>query len=79
MSSLFIRRIIVWAVSMGIGVLLSLLIITFFLPAVSPSPNAEAVSFSRYGIQYFFWTAFPLGLMFVTILDYFMDTKILPD
>lgn len=79
MSSLLIRRIIVWAVSMGIGVVLTLLIITFFLPAVSPSPIAAAVSPSKYGIQYFFWTAFPLGMIFVTILDYFMDTKILPD
>jgi hypothetical protein len=79
MYSLTIRRIIVWVASMVMGVLTALLIITFFLPAVSPDPNAEAVSVANYGLQYFFWTAFPLGLMFVTILDYFLDTKIWPD
>ncbi|GAB4519087.1 MAG: hypothetical protein OHK0046_27580 [Anaerolineae bacterium] len=79
MTSLFVRRVIVWAVSMGLGVIISMLILTFFLPGVSPNPNAESVSLQTYGIQYFFWTAFPIGLIFVTILDYFMDTKILPD
>lgn len=79
MSSLLVRRLVVWAVSMGLGVLISLLILTFFLPSVSPTPNAEAVGVMEYGLQYFFWTAFPFGLVFVTILDYFLDTKILPD
>ena len=79
MSSLTIRRLIVWAVSMVLGVVITMAILTFFLPSVSPSPNAEAVSAGKYGIQYFFWTAFPLGLVFVTILDYLMETKIWPD
>lgn len=79
MSPLLIRRLIVWVVSGVLGFILTMLIITFFLPAVSPNPNAEPVSIAKYGIQYFFWTAFPLALMFVTIFDYFMDTKILPD
>lgn len=79
MSSLLIRRIVVWVVSMALGVLISLLILTFFLPGVNPSPGAGSVSVQQYGLQYFFWTAFPLGLIFVTVLDYFLDTKILPD
>lgn len=79
MSSLLVRRLIVWGVSMALGVGISMLILIFFLPGVSPNPNAEAVSIQTYGIQYFFWTAFPIGLIFVTILDYFMDTKIWPD
>ena len=79
MSQLTIRRIIVWVVSMALGAIVTLAILTFFLPAVSPTPNAQAVSASKYGVQYFFWTAFPLGMIFVTILDYFMDTRIWPD
>lgn len=79
MSSLTVRRLIVWVVSMALGVLLTMLIITFLLPAVSPSPNPQSVSFSEYGNQYFFWTAFPLGMVFVTIFDHFLDTRIWPD
>lgn len=79
MSSLLIRRLVVWAVSMILGVVISILILTFFLPSVNPSPTAGPVSVQTYGIQYFFWTAFPIGLIFVTVLDYFLDTKILPD
>lgn len=79
MSSLLLRRIVVWVVSSALGIIVSLLILTFFLPAVSPNPNAEAVSIARYGTQYFFWTAFPFTLLFVTVLDYFLDTRILPD
>jgi hypothetical protein len=79
MSSRLVRRLIVWGVSMGLGALTAWLIITLFLPAASPSPNAEAVSIADYGIQYFFWTAFPLGLVFLTILDGFLDTRIWPD
>ena len=79
MSSLLFRRIIVWVVSMALGVLTTYLILQFFLPGVSPSPTPHAVSPQEYGIQYFFWTAFPLGLMFVTVFDYFLDTRILPD
>jgi len=79
MSALLIRRIVVWAISMGLGVLTTLAVLYFFLPAVSPSPNPEAVDVATYGIQYFFWTAFPFGLMYLTILDYFFDSKILPD
>lgn len=79
MSTLTIKRIIVWVVSMALGFGVSWLIITLFLPAVSPDQNAEAVSISEYGNLYFLVTMIPLGLMFVCWLDLFMDTKILPD
>lgn len=79
MSSLLLRRAVVWLISAALGVFVTILLLTFFLPAVSPNPNAEAVSVAKYGIQYFFWTAFPFTLLFVTVLDYFLDTKILPD
>lgn len=79
MSSLTVRRLVVWGVSSALGILTSILIIQFFLPAVSPSPIAGPVSVNTYGIQYFFWTAFPLTMVFVTILDHFMETRIWPD
>lgn len=64
---------------MAIGFVLSWLIITFFLPAVSPDPNAQAVSIDEYGRLYFLVTWIPIGLVFVTWLDYLFDTKIWPD
>lgn len=79
MSSLTIRRIVVWSVSMALGFGISWLIITFFLPAVSPDPHAEAVGIAEYGYLYFLVTWIPLGLVFVTWLDYLLDTRILPD
>ena len=87
MSSLTIKRIIVWAVSAVLGILTALLIITVgfaVLPLISIPPiitpvQAEAISIEKYGIIYFITTAFPLGLIYVVWLDYFLDTKILPD
>lgn len=79
MSSLAIRRLIVWVVSMVIGTVIGFLIITFALPALSPDPNAAAVSIDEYGRIYFLSTVIPLGLVFMTWLDYFLDTHIWPD
>jgi hypothetical protein len=79
MSSLLFRRIVVWAVGLTTGILIGLLIITFLLPSLSPDRNATAISVADYGIIYFLTTAIPLGLIFVTWLDYFMDTRIWPD
>lgn len=79
MSTLTVKRIVVWAVSMVLGFVISWAIITFFLPAVSPDQNAAAVSISEYGNLYFLVTMIPLGLIFVCWIDYFMDTKILPE
>lgn len=79
MSALTFRRIIVWIISLVLGFAASWLIIQFFLPAVSPDPNAEGVSIARYGRIYFLVTMVPLALIFMTWLDYFLDTKIWPD
>lgn len=79
MASLTIRRLIVWVVSMVIGTAIGWLIITFVLPALSPDPNAVAVSIDEYGRIYFLSTVIPLGLVFMTWLDYFLDTRIWPD
>ncbi len=79
MSPLTVRRITVWIVSMVMGVFLTLAILTFFLPENNPSPSAKPIGIGVYGIQYFLSTAFPLGMVFVTILDYFMEAKIWPD
>lgn len=82
MSSLTIRRIIVWVVSMGLGFLVGYGIITVgfdMLPLISSIQAPQGVSLSEYGILYFAFTAVPIGLVFVIWLDAFMDTRILPD
>lgn len=79
MSSLLFRRILVWAIGMGTGTVIGLLILTLLLPALSPDPNAKAISVQEYGIIYFLTTVVPIGLIFVTWLDYYLDTRIWPD
>jgi len=79
MSSLLLRRVMVWTISMVLGALIGWLIITFVLPGLSPDKNAKAISIAEYGIIYFLVTVVPLGLIFVTWLDYFLDTRIWPD
>lgn len=79
MSSLWVRRLVVWAVSMLLGVLVGMLILTLVLPALSPDPNATAISVQEYGIIYFLVTVVPIGLIFVTVLDQYLDTRIWPD
>ena len=82
MSSLTIRRLIVWVVSMGLGFLTALLIITVgfdLLPLVSSIQTPQGTSIQHFGIIYFLVTAIPLGLIYVTWLDYFLNTKILPE
>jgi hypothetical protein len=77
MTSLNARRLLVWLVSMVLGFVVTWLIITVGFPIVKP--EAGAVSIAEYGRIYFLVTAVPIGLIFVTWLDYFMDTHILPD
>ncbi len=77
MSSLTTRRIIVGIVGMGLGVVVAALFVTVILPWMGPQAGFP-ISIQKYGYQYFFWTALPLGLMFVVWLDYFMKTEILP-
>lgn len=76
MSSLTVRRLIVWVVSFVLGFVVSLLIITAF-PIILPS--AQSVSIQEYGTMYFLVTMVPIALVFVIWLDAVMGTKILPD
>ena len=82
MSSLNIRRIIVWAVSMVLGLLVGYGIITVgfdMLPLFSAVQTPQGVSIEEYGVLYYLFTSIPIGLVFVIWLDAFMDTRILPD
>ncbi len=82
MSSLTIRRLFVWIVSMVLGFIIGLLIITVgfdLLPVFTAVQKPAGVSVQEYGIIYFVVTSVPIGLIFVVWLDYFMGTKILPD
>lgn len=87
MSSLTVKRLIVWVVSSLLGLLGAWLIISvgfallpsIFLPPIITPVNSEAISISRYGIIYFLTTALPLALLFLVWLDHFLDSKILPD
>ncbi|MBI5669274.1 MAG: hypothetical protein HZC41_14820 [Chloroflexi bacterium] len=76
MSSLTVRRLIVWVVSFVLGFVISLLIISSF-PIILPS--ARSVSIQEYGTTYFLVTMVPIALVFVIWLDAVMGTKILPD
>lgn len=78
MSSLLVRRLVVFVVGFALGGLVSAAFVMLVLPWLGPQ-NGVPISIAKYGTQYFFWTAFPLGIMFVIWLDYFLDTHILPD
>ncbi|MCY3799509.1 MAG: hypothetical protein OXG84_17015 [Chloroflexi bacterium] len=92
MSSLTVRRIIVWVVSMVLGLVVGYGIITVgfnMLPELHRIPiigwlfggieSPQGVSLEEYGTLYFLFTSIPIGLVFVVWLDAFMDTRILPD
>lgn len=92
MSSLTVRRIIVWVVSMILGFVVGYGIITVvfdMLPLLHLIPlvgwlfegikSPQGISLQEYGIQYYLFTSIPIGLVFVIWLDAFMDTRILPD
>ena len=92
MSSLTVRRIIVWVVSMVLGFVVGYGIITVvfdMLPLLHLIPlvgwlfegikSPQGISIQEYGIQYYLFTSIPIGLVFVIWLDAFMDTRILPD
>lgn len=72
------KRLVVWAVSMVLGFVIAALIVTVLLPSV-PVQGGNAISLEKYGVQYLFWTAFPIGLIFVVWLDALLGTRILPD
>lgn len=77
MSSLALRRIFVWVVSMVLGFVVTALFITLILHRLVPA--GEPISIQKYGTIYYIVTALPIGLIFVFWLDMFMDTRILPD
>lgn len=87
MSSLTIKRIAVWIVSIILGGGSAYLIITVgfsILPHISLPPiitpvQSHAITIAEYGNIYFLTTALPLVLLFMVWLDHFLDTKILPD
>jgi hypothetical protein len=78
MTSLTLRRLVVWVVSMALGFILSALFIILVLPWMGPHAG-QPISIQDYGTLYFIVTAVPIGLIFVVWLDYFLDTHILPD
>jgi len=77
MSSLAVRRLIVWAVSFALGFVVSYLLIVVGFPLINS--NAVGMTLEEYGTIYFLVTMVPIALVFVTWLDKFMGTKILPD
>ncbi len=87
MSALTVKRVVVWLVSLALGFLSTLGIITLgfaILPHLSLPPiitpvSSEAISIERYGIIYFLTTMLPMTLLFLVWIDHFLGTKILPD
>jgi hypothetical protein len=77
MSSLTVRRLIVWLVSLALGFVVSWLLVVVGFPIIKP--ESAGITLERYGTGYFLVTMVPIALIFVTWLDRFMGTKILPD
>lgn len=77
MSSLAVRRLIVWVVSFALGFVVSYLLIVVGFPIINS--NAVGMTLEEYGTIYFLVTMVPIALVFVTWLDKFMGTRILPD
>lgn len=78
MSSLAIKRLIVWLISLAGGFGIAAVFVTQVLPWMGPH-NGWPISIQKYGIQYFFWTALPLSGIILVWLDHFTDARILPD
>ena len=78
MSSLLLRRLLVWVISMALGFLITAAVVTLVLPWMGPN-NGNPISLEKYGRLYYIVTAVPIGLIFVVWLDKFLNTKILPD
>lgn len=87
MSSLTIKRIAVWVISIILGGGTAFLIITvgfsvlphLHLPPILTPVQSHAVTIGEYGIIYFLTTALPLALLYMVWLDHFLDARILPD
>jgi hypothetical protein len=78
MSSLLLKRLLVWVISMALGFAISAAFVTLILPWMGPN-NGSPISLQKYGNLYFLVTFVPIGLIFVVWLDKFLNTRILPD
>lgn len=82
MSSLRIKQILVVVISQVIGFAIGFALITKgfdWLRFISAIEAPQGRSIADYGIQYFLWTAVPLGIIVMIYLDAIFETKILPD
>lgn len=77
MSSLNIRRLFVWAVSLALGFVSTWALVVFFFPILIP--NEAGKGLGDYGTLLTIITTIPISLIFVAWLDYFLDTQIHPD
>ncbi|MCB9451531.1 MAG: hypothetical protein H6672_08830 [Anaerolineaceae bacterium] len=77
MSPLAVRRLIVWVVSMVLGFVVGWLIVVVGYPVIKP--ESAGITVQDFGTMYFLVLSVPIGLIFVTWLDLFFDTKILSE
>lgn len=77
MSSLNLRRLVVWGLSVVLGFVVTYLLIVVGFPILKP--ESAGITLEKYGFGYFIVTFVPIVLIFVTWLDAFMGTNILPD
>lgn len=77
MSSLTVRRLLVWGISFALGFVVTYLIIVVGFPIVKP--ESAGITLEQYGFGYFIVSYIPIALIFVVWLDAFMGTGILPD
>lgn len=77
MSSLNLRRLVVWGLSVGLGFVVTYLLVVVGFPILKP--ESAGITLEKYGFGYFIVTFVPIVLIFVTWLDAFMGTSILPD
>ena len=82
MSSLTVRRLLVWIIGMGLGFLGGFLIITIgfdALPLFTSVQSKQGITIAQFGTIYYLVTSIPIGLIFVVWIDYFVGSKILPE
>ena len=77
MSSLLVRRIVVWIVSFILGFVTLYLLVTVGFPILKP--ESAGITLAKFGFGYFIVSYIPIALIFVVWLDALMGTKILPD
>jgi hypothetical protein len=78
MSSLTLKRLAVFVVSLALAFVLTAAFVLLILPWMGPQ-NGFPITLQEYGTQYFLWTMLPIAGIFLVWLDYFLDTRILPD